>query len=132
MKIDIVTDTYLPDVNGVAMTLNRLVTGLRGKGHEVHVIHTAVGDEQVGETHLRGVSLPGYQEVRVGLPKPLKFKRTWRDRCPDVVYIATESPMGGSAVKACRKLGIPCVMGFHTNFDQYLTRYRLEGIRPLV
>ena len=41
MKIVLVTDTYSPDVNGVAMTLGRLVTGLRKIGHEVHVIHTA-------------------------------------------------------------------------------------------
>lgn len=113
------------------MTLGRLVDGLKSKGHEVHIIHTAARAEAEGETHLRGVSIPGYHEVRVGLPKPLKFKRTWRERRPDVVYIATESPMGGSAVKACRKLGIPSVMGFHTNFDQYLSRYRLEGVRPL-
>lgn len=131
MKIEIVTDTYHPDVNGVAMTLGRLVGGLKKRGHEVHVMHTALGEAAGEETRLRGVSLPGYQEVRVGLPKPMKFKRKWRKQRPDVVYIATESPMGGSAVKACRKLGIPCVMGFHTNFDQYLSRYRLEGVRPL-
>jgi UDP-2,3-diacylglucosamine pyrophosphatase LpxH/glycosyltransferase involved in cell wall biosynthesis len=111
--------------------LGRLVGGLKLKGHEVHIIHTAEGGATEGETHLRGVSLPGYHEVRVGLPKPLKFKWTWRARRPDVVYIATESPMGASAAKACRKLAIPCVMGFHTNFDQYLSRYHLEGVRPL-
>jgi UDP-2,3-diacylglucosamine pyrophosphatase LpxH len=131
MKIEIVTDTYHPDINGVAMTLGRLVKGLKEKGHEVHVMHTALGQSVEEETQMRGVSLPGYHEVRVGLPKPLKFKRKWIKNRPDVVYVATESPMGGSAAKACRKLGIPCVMGFHTNFDQYLTRYRLEGVRPL-
>lgn len=131
MKIEIVTDTYHPDVNGVAMTLGRLVKGLKKCGHEVHVMHTALGGPDDEQTRMSGLSLPGYQEVRVGLPKPLKFKRAWRERRPDVVYIATESPMGGSAVKACRKLGIPCVMGFHTNFDQYLSRYRLERVRPL-
>lgn len=131
MKVEIVTDTYLPDVNGVAMTLDRLVNGLKSLRHSVHVIHTAQTDAGEEETQLRGISLPGYQEVRVGLPKPFKFKKAWRARRPDVVYIATESPMGASAVKACEKLGIPCVMGFHTNFDQYLSRYHLEGVRPL-
>ncbi|YCM44815.1 glycosyltransferase [Verrucomicrobiaceae bacterium 227] len=131
LKVDVVTDTYAPDVNGVAMTLGRLVDGLREKGHQVHVIHTAGPGSDQQETNFHGVALPGYREVRVGLPKPLKFKKRWKMRRPDVVYIATESPMGGSAVKACRKLQIPVVMGFHTNFDQYLTRYRLEGMRPL-
>ena len=77
MRIEIVTDTYHPDVNGVAMTLGRLVKGIKEKGHEVHVMHTALGDAAEEETQMRGVSLPGYHEVRVGLPKPLKFKRKW-------------------------------------------------------
>jgi len=131
MKIVFVTDTYAPDVNGVAMTLGRLVKGLRGNGHDVHIIHTAEAGGDEDETPVRGFGLPGYKEVRVGLPKPLRFKKVWREDRPDVVYVATESPMGASAVKACRKLGIPVVMGFHTNFDQYLSRYRLEGIRPM-
>lgn len=131
MKIVFVTDTYAPDVNGVAMTLGRLVKGLRRKNHEVHIIHTAEAGSDEDETPLRGFGLPVYKEVRVGLPKPLRFKKEWREDRPDCVYVATESPMGTSAVKACRKLGIPVVMGFHTNFDQYLSRYRLEGIRPM-
>jgi UDP-2,3-diacylglucosamine pyrophosphatase LpxH len=131
MKVDLVTDTYHPDVNGVAMTLGRLVAGLRRQGHEVHLIHTAMAEPGNDETQLRGVALPGYHEVRVGLPKPRRFKKIWHDRRPDVVYIATESPMGNSAAKACRKMGIPCVMGFHTNFDQYLSRYHLNGVTPL-
>jgi UDP-2,3-diacylglucosamine pyrophosphatase LpxH/glycosyltransferase involved in cell wall biosynthesis len=131
MKIVFVTDTYYPDVNGVAMTLGRLVKGLRGKGHDVHIIHTAQAGGDEDETPMRGFGLPGYKEVRVGLPKPLRFKKRWQEDRPDVVYVATESPMGGSAVKACRKLGLPVVMGFHTNFDQYLSRYRLQGIRPM-
>ncbi len=40
MKIDVVTDTFAPDVNGVAMTLGRLTDGLRLRGHREHVIHT--------------------------------------------------------------------------------------------
>ncbi len=130
MNIDIVTDTYEPDVNGVAMTLGRLTRGLRGRGHQVHIVHTAEPSGSEDETALRGVSLPGYQEVRVGLPKPMKLRRMWEERRPDVVYVATESPMGASAVRACRKLAIPCVMGFHTNFDQYLDRYFLGSVRP--
>ncbi|MGC6457007.1 MAG: hypothetical protein ACON4R_01425 [Akkermansiaceae bacterium] len=54
MKIEIVTDTYHPDVNGVAMTLGRLVKGIKEKGHEVYVMHTALGDAAEEETQMRG------------------------------------------------------------------------------
>lgn len=131
MRIDIVTDTFLPDINGVAMTLGRIVKGLRDRGHELHLIHTAGSGQDQDETSLRGLALPGYQEVRIGLPKPFRFKKQWKERRPDVVYVATESPMGASAVKSCKKLNIPVVMGFHTNFDQYLSRYHLGGIQPM-
>jgi len=67
MRIDIVTDTYYPDVNGVAMTLGRLVEGLREAGHYVTVFHTGL-EPQKGEKKLKGVELPGYPEVRIGLP----------------------------------------------------------------
>jgi hypothetical protein len=107
MKIVFVTDTYYPDVNGVAMTLGRLVKGLRGKGHDVHIIHTAQAGGDEDETPMRGFGLPGYKEVRVGLPKPLRFKKRWQEDRPDVVYVATESPMGGSAVWASGGNGIP-------------------------
>jgi len=55
MTIDIVTDTFAPDVNGVAMTLGRLVKGLKKNGHKVHVIHTAQEEGQDGETCYRGM-----------------------------------------------------------------------------
>lgn len=129
MKIDIVTDTFAPDVNGVAMTLGRLCDGLRDKGHRVHVIRTGKG--KLGETVAASISLPGYKEVRVGLPGPFKLRERWLRKRPDVIYVATESPLGKSAVKAAKALGIPVATGFHTNFHEYMQRYSLGGLQPL-
>ncbi len=129
MKIDIVTDTFVPDVNGVAMTLGRLSDGLRRRGHRVHVIRT--GDGKRGETVAASVPLPGYKEVRVGLPGPFKLRKRWLKKRPDAVYVATESPLGKSAVKAAKALGIPVATGFHTNFHEYMERYSLSGLRPM-
>lgn len=129
MRIDIVTDTFPPDVNGVAMTLGRLAEGLRAKGHRIHVIRTGeVGP--TGETLAASVSLPGYKEVRVGLPESFKLRKRWMKRRPDVVYVATESPLGVSAIKAANGLGIAVAAGFHTNFHQYMEDYRLGGLQP--
>ncbi len=129
MRIDIITDTYAPDINGVAMTLGRLAHGLRSRGHLVHVIRT--GDtKEAGQTLAASISLPGYKEVRVGLPGPFKLRKRWAKRRPDAIYVATESPLGISAIKAANSLGIPVASGFHTNFHQYMEQYRLGGLQP--
>ncbi|MES2474328.1 MAG: glycosyltransferase [Verrucomicrobiota bacterium] len=130
MKIDIVTDTYAPDVNGVAMTLGRLTDGLKARGHRVHVIHTGEVAGP-GETCSPAMPLPGYKEVRVGLPEPFKLRARWLKKRPDAIYVATESPLGKSALKAANALGIPVASGFHTNFHQYMEQYRMGGLQPV-
>ena len=129
MKVDIVTDTFAPDINGVAMTLGRLSDGLRSRGHHVHLIRT--GEGKRGETIAASVPLPGYKEVRVGLPGPFKLRELWQKQRPDVIYVATESPLGKSAVKAAKALGIPVATGFHTNFHEYMERYNLRGLQSV-
>jgi UDP-2,3-diacylglucosamine pyrophosphatase LpxH/glycosyltransferase involved in cell wall biosynthesis len=130
MKIEIVTDTFVPDVNGVAMTLGRLTEGLRKRGHHVHVIHTGIPENE-DESSVAAIPLPGYKEVRVGLPKPFELKTRWTANRPDVVYVATESILGKSALKAANALGIPTAAGFHTNFHQYMAEYGMSGLRPM-
>lgn len=130
MKIDIVTDTFPPDVNGVAMTLGRLTHGLRGRGHDVHVIHTGL-EAGPGETCAASVPLPGYREVRVGLPKPFELRTRWARRRPDAIYVATESPLGKSAIKSANALNIPVASGFHTNFHEYMGQYGLARLEPM-
>jgi UDP-2,3-diacylglucosamine pyrophosphatase LpxH/glycosyltransferase involved in cell wall biosynthesis len=130
MKIEIVTDTFAPDVNGVAMTLGRLRDGLRQRGHRVHVIHTGAKAGS-GESCAAALPLPGYKEVRVGLPKPFELRARWLEKRPDVIYVATESPLGTSAVKAANALGIPVAAGFHTNFQDYMGQYRMGVLQPV-
>lgn len=129
MRIDIVTDTFAPDVNGVAMTLGRLCDGLRRKGHLVHVIRTGEAGGK-GETIAASLPLPGYKEVRVGLPGSFKLRKRWLKRRPDAIYVATESPLGSSAIKTANSMEIPVATGFHTNFHQYMEQYRLGGLQP--
>lgn len=132
MRIDVATDTYEPDVNGVALTLERLVRGLRTRGHLVHVLRASGRDgaSVPGETAMPSLSLPMYHEVKIGLPSAERFRSRWMKKRPDVVYVATESPMGASAVKAARALEIPVVMGFYTNFHQYMKDYHSPGWKP--
>lgn len=130
MRVEIVTDTYAPDVNGVAMTLGRLTEGLKKLGHRVHLIRTGEVNNSE-DTFAASFPLPGYSEVRLGLPRPIKLRKRWLKSRPDVIYVATESPLGISAIHAARELGIPIVAGFHTNFQQYMEEYRLGGLQAV-
>ncbi len=130
MRVEIVTDTFAPDVNGVAMTLGRLSQLLKEQGHYVHVIHTTKTDKK-GQTYVEGVAFPGYPEVKIGLPQSIKLRTRWEKKQPDVIYVATESPLGISAIRVARELGIPAASGFHTNFQQYMDKYKLDQLQPL-
>lgn len=130
MHIEIVTDTFAPDINGVAMTLGRLSNGLRERGHRVHVIHTGA-HAGPDESLAAAMRLPGYREVRLGLPKPIELRARWIRCRPDVIYVATESLLGKSALKAAGVLGIPAASGFHTNFQEYIGLYGVPGLESL-
>jgi glycosyltransferase involved in cell wall biosynthesis len=60
------------------------------------------------------------------------LRRRWRTQRPDVVHVVTEGPLGWSAVRCARSLGIPVTSGFHTNFDRYSAHYGLGWLRPLI
>jgi glycosyltransferase involved in cell wall biosynthesis len=127
LHIEVVTDTFVPDINGVAISLGRLCAGLRGRGHRVEIVRSgrAAGDF---ETTVLSWPLPGYWEIKVGAPWPGELRRRWQRDRPDVVYVAIETPLGFSAVAAARRLGIPVVGGFHTNFREYLRTYGVNWV----
>ena len=137
MKICLVTETYWPEVNGVAMTLNRWMVGLLKRGHEIHLVaphHPArvLSAEFASITTTPGIPLPNYSDVRFGLPARRRLRRLLDGMQPDVVYVATEGPLGWSAVKAANSAGIPVVTGFHTNFQNYLAHYSLQFLTGIV
>ncbi|WP_371181084.1 glycosyltransferase family 4 protein [Xanthomonas sacchari] len=125
MRYAIVTETYPPEVNGVALTVQGLELGLRARGHTVDVVRPRqVGDADPADLRLvRGAALPRYPGLKFGLPAPRRLTRLWQAAPPDAVYIATEGPLGWSALRSARRLGIPIATGFHTRFDEYLPQY---------
>src|SRR5262245_16792621 len=134
--VAVVTETYPPEVNGVALTLARLVEGLRQRGHTVSVVRPAQradADARLApdETLVPGLPLPGYRTLRFGLPAVRALRAAWRRRLPDVAYVATEGPLGWSALRAAAALGIPAFSGFHTNYHAYLAHYRLGWLEPM-
>jgi glycosyltransferase involved in cell wall biosynthesis len=135
----VVTETYPPEVNGVAHTLGCLVHGLRERGHDVSLVHPRrshverrVGVDPIGTTLVAGVAVPGYPGVRIGLPARALLDARWSHHRPDAVYVATPGPLGWSAVGVARRLGLPVVSGFHTNFHRYAGHYHAGWLRALV
>jgi glycosyltransferase involved in cell wall biosynthesis len=130
LSITIVTETFPPEVNGVAMTLGRLVQGLLERGHRVQVVRPRQSCESAAFSHpgfsevlVRGIPLPTYGELRFGLPSGNRLARLWHGQRPDIVHVATEGPLGRSAVTAAHKLGLPLSSSFHTNFQTYSQYY---------
>lgn len=137
MRLTVVTETYPPEVNGVAMTIGHLVEGMRQRGHQVEVIRPRQADDpnsgqNKGDFLVPGLPLPGYSELRLGLPQAWRLRRRWRQQRPDLVHVVTEGPLGWSALAAAKGLGIPATSGFHTNFDHYSTHYGFGWMRPMV
>jgi glycosyltransferase involved in cell wall biosynthesis len=135
----IVTETYPPEVNGVAMTVARLVDGLRARGHMVSVIRPRqrIADGYGGGidfrvTLVRGLPLLGHTGVQFGLPAGGMLRRAWTRYRPDAVYVATEGPLGWSAVRAAQRLSIPVLSGFHTNFHSYSQYYGAGWLQPVI
>ena len=134
MRYTLVTETYPPEVNGVALTVQELERGLRARGHAVDVVrprHRRGERAGAGELLTRGVRLPCYAGLRFGLPAVAKLRRRWRRERPDAVYVATEGPLGWSAMRAAAALGIPVASGFHTRFDHYMRDYGAAFMQPV-
>jgi glycosyltransferase involved in cell wall biosynthesis len=139
LRIAVVTETYPPEVNGVAMTLGRLVDGLQVRNHQVQLIRPRQhADDQPQPTatfteHLqRGIALPRYEGLHMGLPAKAALTRLWTRHRPDVVQIATEGPLGWSALAAANKLQLPVASDFHTNFHSYSSHYGLGLLRRAI
>ncbi|MFC3651177.1 glycosyltransferase family 4 protein [Dyella humi] len=137
MRIGIISETYPPEINGVALTVHGLATGLATKGHEIDLIRprqaTSHPDEPgIHALETRGAALPRYPGLRFGLPAPRTLRQRWTQRRPDAIYVATEGPLGRSAVKTAVRLGIPVATGFHTRFDTYANHYGVGFLTPVV
>ena len=137
LRIACVTETYPPEVNGVAMTIARLVQGMRARHHVVQVVRPRqagdTGPTASGDGHddvlVRGVPIPRYAGLRMGLPCKRALVRLWTRQRPDVVHIATEGPLGRSALQAATALGLPVCSDFRTNFHAYSQHYGFGFLR---
>lgn len=115
LRIALVTDTYPPDSNCAAMTLQRSVAYLRLRGHPVELVRPRhpcdAPNEAEDEMLLPGLRL--HRDLQIGLPATRMLRKAWRAQRPDVVHIATAGPLGWSALQTARTLDIPASTEYH-------------------
>lgn len=140
LRLAIVTETYPPEVNGVAKSLSRFVEGLCELNHEVQLIRPRQDSDKAStprvdlqEVLTAGLPIPNYPNLKMGLPAKKRLVNQWMKKRPDVVHIVTEGPLGWSALEAARKLKIPVSSDFRTNFHNYSQHYGIGWLkRPIV
>ena len=136
LRLAIVTETYLPEVNGVSLSLARMVDGLRANGHDIQLVRPrqdradlAAAGEGFAEMLTRGVPIPRYPQLKLGLPARKALLRQWKIRRPDLVHIVTEGPLGWSALQAATQLRIAVTSDFRTNFHAYTRHYGIGWLK---
>jgi glycosyltransferase involved in cell wall biosynthesis len=130
VRIALFSETYLPQHNGVALILDRLVNHLSGLGHDVFIAAPEAGVEgtvnvppRVELVRAPGVPLPRYPDLRIAAPFSRRVSEAVRRFRPDVVHVVTEYSLGLIGLRAARELGVPAVASFHTNIPRYLPYY---------
>ncbi|WP_087972140.1 glycosyltransferase family 4 protein [Oceanobacillus rekensis] len=129
MKIAIFTDTFAPDVNGVAKTLKRYTEYLDENDIEYYVFAPKTFNKDLFSKHvLRFTSLPFflYRECRLAIPNLPHLKEELQRFNPDIIHVATPFNIGLCGLHFAKKLNIPIVGSYHTDFDKYLEYYDLQ------
>lgn len=137
MRIAYVTDTYLPETNGIVTAIVRHARGMVARGHEILVVCPRYGaDDPTGE---RGITLERHPAIgaasnpytHVTLPFLPGLTRRLRRFAPDLAHVHTPLPLGVAGILAATHLGVPVVQTYHSwvpGFMQYASVSRLLGI----
>jgi phosphatidylinositol alpha 1,6-mannosyltransferase len=132
MRIAIITESFPPDVNGVAHTVVRVAENLVRKGHHPLVIapesaRATTDDDDMFPypvERVPSIPLPGYPTFRLGLPTP-KTRRAITRHGTEVVHLASPVALGAWGARVARAMGLPMVAAFQTDLPNYARAYRL-------
>lgn len=130
LRVALFTDTYAPEMNGVARTLERLYDALITRGAEVRVFapHPTEPSPRANVIHVPSVSFWAYPELRIAFPVSVRIGRELRDWSPTLVHAATPFSMGLAGRTVSRRLGLPLVTSYHTSLSEYAKFYNLGAV----
>ncbi|WP_066250060.1 glycosyltransferase family 4 protein [Neobacillus drentensis] len=134
MKIAIFTDTYYPDINGVAKTLKRLTNYFEEKSiaYKIFAPSSYSNEYHSPNIHLlKSRSFFLYPECRLAFPNLFDIKSELQTFSPDIIHVATPFNVGLCGVYFAKKLNIPLVGSYHTNFNHYLHYYDLNFLSKI-
>lgn len=125
MRVVVVSESFLPTLNGVTTSVCKVLDHLRLRGHEAIVIVPAAGaPKEYAGFPVIGLPAFAYRQFPVGLPNP-QVHKIIADFAPDVVHAASPFLLGAQAIAASKRLGIPSVAIFQTDVAGYARRNHL-------
>ncbi len=124
-----VTESFLPQVNGVTGSVRRVLEHLAQEGHDALLVAPSGPPTYAGAPvhHVRSVALPTYREFPVGLATQRHLRRLVQAFAPDVVHLASPAWLGHQAGEAARSLGVPVVAVYQTDLVGFAERYPFPG-----
>lgn len=129
MRVAIVTESFLPQVNGVTNSVLRVVEHLRLRGHDALVVApgTAGPDRYLHAPvrRVRAVDLPVISTLPIGVPSP-KVHAALAGFEPDVVHLASPFVLGAAGLRSARRLGVPAVAVYQTDVAGFAAAYGLR------
>jgi phosphatidylinositol alpha 1,6-mannosyltransferase len=131
MRVAVVTESFLPTINGVSTSVSQVLRHLRREGHDAIVLVPAAGAPAEFEGFaVHEMPAVAYRQFPVGLPNPA-VARLLADFRPDVLHAASPFLLGAQAIAAANRLGIPSVAIYQTDVAGYARRNRLAGASAL-
>ncbi len=128
IRLALFTDTYAPQMNGVARTLALLADAVRERGGAVRVYtctDPAITKVEPGVYRAPSIALPFYKELRCGLPSLDRIERDLREFQPTMVHAASPFAMGLAGRRLAQRLSVPFVTSYHTSLSAYAGYYKL-------
>lgn len=129
LRVLVVSESFLPQINGVTNSVRRVLEHLAAEGHTAELVAPTGPESYAGFpiTRARGANLPFYPDFRLGLETRRRLRAVMLRFRPDVVHIASPATLGYQAAKTAAELGIPTVAIYQTDLVGFAERYDVPG-----
>ncbi|MFL6106200.1 MAG: glycosyltransferase family 4 protein [Marmoricola sp.] len=129
LRVLIVTESFLPQVNGVTNSVRRVLDHLAGTPHTAMLVAPSGPEHYAGAPvhRVTSVAMPTYRDFPIGLASQHTLRKIFDDFQPDVVHLASPALLGRAAGIMARSLGIPVVAIYQTDLIGFAARYRFPG-----